>query len=102
MYSYINGNKVEMANTTYASITLNISQWDSHSQLWDIYNNYKDSLYVIHEVRVLILISLYAVIFLMALFGNSVFLCVLIREKKTRNNTNYFLLNLAVTDLLGE
>ena len=48
------------------------------------------------EVR----IGLYAVIFLLALSGNSLVIVTLVQNKRMRTITNVFLLNLSISDLL--
>uniref|UniRef100_A0A1B0DGA9 G-protein coupled receptors family 1 profile domain-containing protein n=1 Tax=Phlebotomus papatasi TaxID=29031 RepID=A0A1B0DGA9_PHLPP len=45
-------------------------------------------------------IPLYAVIFLLAVIGNSLVILTLVQNKRMRTITNVFLLNLAVSDLL--
>uniref|UniRef100_A0A1B0CP90 G-protein coupled receptors family 1 profile domain-containing protein n=2 Tax=Lutzomyia longipalpis TaxID=7200 RepID=A0A1B0CP90_LUTLO len=45
-------------------------------------------------------IPLYAIIFLLAVIGNSLVILTLVQNKRMRTITNVFLLNLAVSDLL--
>lgn len=44
--------------------------------------------------------TLYSLIFLFGLIGNTLIICVLIKEKDLRSFTNYLLANLAVADLM--
>ena len=45
-------------------------------------------------------ISLYAVIMLIAFIGNSLVICIVLRNKRMWTTTNYYLVNLAVSDLM--
>ena len=50
----------------------------------------------------IVLITFYLAIFLMAVGGNILVIAVILSNKAMRNVTNYFLLNLAISDLLGK
>ena len=67
----------------------------------DVINEFKRGLYTYEEARTVVLISIYGIIFLMALGGNVLVLLVMVVNNSMRNVTNFFLLNLAVSDLLG-
>ena len=49
-----------------------------------------------------LLIAIYAVVFLLSVAGNVLVLVVVHANRASRSVTNYFLLNLAIADLLGE
>ena len=68
----------------------------------DVLEDFRRSLYTYEEPRTIVLIGIYAVIFLMALIGNVMVLLVMVANHTMRNVTNYFLLNLALSDLLGK
>ena len=80
------------------------SSMDNIPEEWmdDVLKDFKRSLYTYEEPRTIVLIGIYAVIFLMALIGNVMVLLVMVANHTMRNVTNYFLLNLALSDLLGK
>jgi len=47
------------------------------------------------------LIAGYSAVFLLSLVGNLLVLFVVLSNRAMRTNTNYFLLNLSIADLLG-
>lgn len=72
----------------------------SDELLQEYYIGYKSSLLTIKEPTTIILVSLYAIIFTLALFGNILVLLVIILNKHMKSVTNYFLVNLICADLL--
>lgn len=68
----------------------------------DVLKDFKDSLYTYRNPQTIALLSFYIPVFLLALFGNILVLTVIFFNKGMRSVTNYFLLNLAVADLLGK
>lgn len=68
----------------------------------DVVDAFKASLYTHNDPQTIVLISIYGLIFLLAIIGNLLVLLVIVSNKAMRNVTNYFLLNLAIADLLGE
>ena len=67
----------------------------------DVINEFKRGLYTYEEPRTIILITIYGIIFLMALGGNVLVMLVMVANNSMRNVTNFFLVNLALSDLLG-
>ena len=67
----------------------------------DVVDEFKRGLYTYEEPRTIVLITIYGIIFLMALGGNVLVLLVMAANNSMRNVTNFFLLNLALSDLLG-
>ncbi|XP_021356919.1 neuropeptide FF receptor 1-like, partial [Mizuhopecten yessoensis] len=51
-------------------------------------------------IQVVAKISVYAVIILTALVGNLLVILVVVKNKRMRTTTNYFIVNLAVSDLM--
>ena len=64
-------------------------------------DEFKRGLFTYQETRTILLIIIYGVIFLLALGGNVLVLLVIVANNSMRNVTNFFLLNLALSDLLG-
>jgi len=71
------------------------------AQFEDLERAFRASLYRYNEPVNAILIAFYVIVFLMSLVGNIFVLLVIRADKSIRNVTNYFLLNLAIADLLG-
>ena len=67
----------------------------------DVINEFKRGLYTYEEPRTIVLITIYGIIFLMALGGNVLVMLVMVANNSMRNVTNFFLVNLALSDLLG-
>ena len=67
----------------------------------DVIDEFKRGLYTYEEPRTIVLITIYGIIFLMALGGNVLVMLVMVANNSMRNVTNYFLVNLAFSDLLG-
>ena len=65
----------------------------------DILREFETNLYSSLDYRSLVLLSLYAPIFIIALLGNILIICVVAGEKTTRKAKTYFLINLAACDL---
>ena len=68
----------------------------------DVMHDFKDSLFTYKHPKTIALISFYVPIFLLALGGNIMVMLVILSNKSMRSVTNYFLLNLAIADLLGK
>lgn len=52
------------------------------------------------DINQAVRIVLYSIIFLLSIFGNSLIIVVLVRNRRMRTVTNLFLLSLAVSDLM--
>ncbi|XP_041363707.1 QRFP-like peptide receptor [Gigantopelta aegis] len=65
----------------------------------DILREFETNLYSSLNYRSLILLSLYAPVFVVALLGNILIICAVAGEKTLRKARNYFLINLAACDL---
>ncbi len=72
----------------------------------DLYSKYleefKRNLTRHAEAQTVVLLMLYAPVFLLAFFGNVMVLVVVLPNRHMRNVTNFFLVNLAVADLTGK
>jgi hypothetical protein len=64
--------------------------------------NFLSGLYAYNKPASIILICLYIVLFPLAFMGNISILAVVISNRHLRHVTNFFLVNLAVADLLGK
>lgn len=53
-----------------------------------------------YDISMKTLIAIYSIIFLLAVFGNSLVILTLVQNIRMRTVTNVFLLNLAISDLL--
>lgn len=63
-------------------------------------SNDTDTLYEVPPGGVAILITLYVIVALTAIIGNTMIVTVVIRSKKLRGVTNYFIANLAAADIM--
>ena len=68
----------------------------------DVLKDFKATLYTHRNPQTIVLLSIYGPVFLLALGGNILVLTVIFCNKGMRSVTNYFLLNLAIADLLGK
>ena len=72
----------------------------------EIYNGllseFESTLLTHTQLNTLVLISLYIPIFLVAFFGNIIVLLVVATNRHMRSVTNYFIVNLALADILGK
>ncbi|XP_046330566.1 QRFP-like peptide receptor [Haliotis cracherodii] len=66
----------------------------------DILHDFEHSYYTRMTYRTVILLSLYAPIFLVGLVGNILIICTVASDKNVRKAKNYYLLNLAAADLM--
>lgn len=66
------------------------------------YEDFRDSFFTYDSPQTIVLICIYVPVFLVALAGNVLVLLVVLMNRKMRSVTNYFLVNLAVADLLGK
>ena len=67
-----------------------------------VMQSFKQSMLTVNDTHTIILISLYAPVFLLAMLGNITVLFVIIPNRRMWSITNNFLLNLAIADLLGK
>lgn len=70
--------------------------------LQQLYNEFKDDLWQHKRTINVILISLYAVIFLTGVVGNVAALAAFGANRRLRSQSSFFLVNLLVSDLLGK
>lgn len=84
-YTYLN--ESYSYNSTYADYDAFDSQY---------------SVFIDDSPGTIILICFYVPVFIMALLGNILILLVVFRNKGMGSVTNYFLVNLAIADLLGK
>ena len=63
---------------------------------------FRRSMYGYQRAGSIALLAVYVPAFLVALLGNVFVLVIVLSNKHMRNVTNYFIVNLAVADLLGE
>ncbi|XP_062607128.1 QRFP-like peptide receptor [Saccostrea cucullata] len=71
------------------------------ASLQSFFDNYKKTLFTYDHPEKIALISVYVIIFVLALVGNSLILLMVCLKRSTRKSiTNFFLVNLAVADLL--
>ncbi|KAK3098927.1 hypothetical protein FSP39_024340 [Pinctada imbricata] len=79
--------------TNYFSPTFNFTDVDS------IIENFKKDMFPIQEYSTVILLSMYAPIFLAGLIGNVLIIISSIREKSLKKSKHFLLVNLACADL---
>ena len=102
MPNYSVSNSFLFENTTLRSFSMafNVSNFsefnkyhsDSHPEQWPL---------IIHEEFTIVLLCfVYGLIFIIALIGNSLVICVVLKNPGMRNVTNVFIVNLAVADIL--
>ena len=88
-----------------ASCLDNISSyaWSDNdtASLTRLLRDFKKSLYLFHEPRTVVLLCLYALVFVLSVIGNSLVLTVILSQKGQRSSTSLFLLVMALSDLLG-
>src|SRR6218665_3164876 len=63
--------------------------------------DFKDGLHTYRQPLTIAIICAYVPVMLLAFVGNTLVLLVVLANKAMRNVTNYFLLNLALSDLIG-
>ena len=61
---------------------------------------YRGHLKVIETWEVTVKVVMYVIVILLAVFGNFVVMIIVWRNKRLRTTTNYYLVNLAVADLM--
>jgi hypothetical protein len=86
----------QMTNIEMTSISFNYNYYDNISEyeIFDIpFLKQPTHLVVLYVVA-------YCVVFLLGLIGNSLVMAVIIKDPEMRNVTNYFILNMAVADML--
>lgn len=74
---------------------------DKDSLYRQLLQEFRDALYMHTKPSVIVLLTLYIPIVLMAFFGNLMVLFVVLPNRRMRNVTNFFLVNLATADLTG-
>ena len=67
-----------------------------------VFDEFKQDLLRYRNPATVVVVSLYTLVFVLALIGNLVSLTVLLSRKYSRCATDYFLINMAVSDLLGK
>ena len=77
--------------------------WDKNdtTSLAQLLTEFKKSLYLFHEPCTVVLLCLYALVFILSVVGNSLVLTVILSQKGQRSSTSLFLLVMALSDLLG-
>ena len=80
----------------------NDSSYLEHGIYKDLLEDFRQKLFTHKEPYSIVLISLYVPVFLLAFFGNLLVLMVVLPHKHMRSVTNCFIVNMAVSDLLGE
>ena len=78
-----------------------VLEWDS-DVFNDVLEDFRASLYTYGQPSTIVLLCFYVPIFLLALSGNVLVTLIIVGNKNMRSVTNYFLLNLAIADLLGQ
>lgn len=79
------------------------SSTETNSEVWidsDVYT-FIENLNAHRQPMTIILICFYVPVLVLAFVGNVLVLLVVLGNKAMRNATNYFLVNLALSDLLG-
>lgn len=97
LFWFINGHfsYIHMVHNTDMNESLVCLECDS------IYRQFKLSLQQHRHIQTIVVICLYAVILLAAISGNLLSLLVLLNRHYRRCSTDYFLINMASSDLLG-
>lgn len=68
----------------------------------ELLEEFRSKLFTHRETRSIVLICLYVPVFVIAFFGNLLVLMVILPNRRMRSVTNCFIVNMAVSDLLGE
>ncbi len=97
MEGYLLAEIAALANIS-AHVTQNLSG-TLEDYVWE---DFKRVQYTLDEPSTRVLVVAYSVVFILAVVGNIMVLVVILCNKAMRSVTNYFLVNLAVSDLMGE
>ena len=87
--------------STGSNTSGDVLEWDS-DVFNDVLEDFRASLYTYGQPSTIVLLCFYVPIFLLALSGNVLVTLIIVGNKNMRSVTNYFLLNLAIADLLGQ
>ncbi|ELT90105.1 hypothetical protein CAPTEDRAFT_147802 [Capitella teleta] len=91
---------MEAYNLSLYTIGLENTTNENLSWVGNLLDEFRKGLYPYHQPVQMTLIVMYVVVFLLAVIGNVMVMLVILTNRSMRNVTNYFLLNLAVADLL--
>ena len=93
---------VDMNYTVYADIDTNYTEYSSYAYSQDyatrIFNLFKARVYP--RPYEYLLIAIYGLVFLIAIMGNMLVCIAVLRNEHMRTVTNYYIVNLAVADIL--
>ena len=96
-YSDNNSNFLDSTTSQHFVMALNESNYSISNdyfdeKVWPLINH--------QEFTIVLLCFVYGLIFVIALIGNSLVICVVCKNPGMRNVTNVFIVNLAVADIL--
>ncbi|XP_037943985.1 neuropeptide SIFamide receptor-like [Teleopsis dalmanni] len=100
--STVNSATLDSMNTNLLInlITTTTESTNNDSSYWDLGSDNVDFLYR-HSLSMTIVYCIaYLVVFLVGLIGNSFVIAVVLRAPRMRTVTNYFIVNLAIADIL--
>ena len=91
------------ANTTYHVNASGTYKVHIDSEIYEeLLKEFRAKLFTHQELTTIILICLYVPTFIVAFFGNLLVLLVVLPNKHMRSVTNCFIVNMAISDLLGK
>ncbi|TMW46379.1 hypothetical protein DOY81_008539 [Sarcophaga bullata] len=86
--------------TTTTTTTTNLNESSSSSSYWELETADMDFLYRHSLAMTIVYCIAYVIVFLVGLVGNSFVIAVVLRMRNMRTVTNYFIVNLAIADIL--
>ena len=86
----------------YESLSTNLSDSWGDGEYGDLLEEFRTTLFTHREPGAIVLICSYVPMFVLAFLGNLLVLLVVLPNKQMRSVTNCFIVNMALSDLLGE
>lgn len=93
-------NTLQSPSSASSSLTNDTSSTSSSSAYWELETADFDFLYRHSLAMTIVYCIAYVIVFLVGLVGNSFVIAVVLRMRNMRTVTNYFIVNLAIADIL--